>query len=126
MARPKPSTPDTDTAQGQTSGRIDIWLWHARFFKTRAIAAEMVTKKKIRLTHNGQQVRLDKPSRTVHVGDEVVFSIGGRVTQVIVLQMGERRGPAPEARTLYEDHSPPPQVEPHVKWDGNREGRGHL
>lgn len=104
MARPDP----TDQV-GALSGRVDIWLWHARFFKTRALAAEMVSKKKIRLTHQGRQVRLDKPSRTVHVGDEVMFTLQGRITHVRVVQMGERRGPASEARGLYEDLSPPDQ-----------------
>ena len=106
--------------------RIDLWLWHARFFKTRALAAEMVSKKKIHLTHQGRQVRLDKPSRTVHVGDEIMFSLGGRVTQVKVLAIGERRGPAIEARALYEDHSPKNQPRPVAKWDGDRTGRGHI
>ncbi len=104
MARPDPE----DQADA-TSGRVDIWLWHARFFKTRALAAEMVSKKKIRLTHQGRQVRLDKPSRSVHVGDEVMFTLGGRITRVRIVQMGERRGPATEARALYEDLSPPDQ-----------------
>lgn len=101
--------PDPDDQVDATSARVDIWLWHARFFKTRALAAQMVSKKKIRLTHQGRQVRLDKPSRTVHVGDEVMFTIGGRITRVRVLQMGERRGPAVEARALYDDLSPPDQ-----------------
>ncbi len=90
-----------------SSIRIDLWLWHARFARTRTLAAEMVSKKKVRLTRHGQQVRLDKPSRTVHVGDEVIFVIGGRVTHVRVLQIGERRGPYSEARALYQDLTPP-------------------
>lgn len=125
MARPdsKAVSQDEDAA---TSGRIDIWLWHARFFKTRALAAEMVSKKKIRLTHQGRQVRLDKPSRTVHIGDEVMFTLGGRVTQVVVLQIGQRRGPATEARTLYDDRSPVHEPTGHERWDGDRSSRGHL
>ena len=111
---------------GETSGRIDLWLFHARFFKTRALAAEMVSKKKIHLTHQGKQVRLDKPSRTVHVGDEIMFSLGGRITQVKVLAIGERRGPATEARMLYEDRSPVDQPQRVAKWDGDRSGRGHI
>lgn len=99
--------PDPDRDVDATTGRVDVWLWHARFFKTRALAAEMVSKKKVRLTHQGRQVRLDKPSRSVHIGDEVMFTLKGRITHVRVLQMGERRGPASEARALYEDLSPP-------------------
>jgi len=115
-----------DDSAAPQSIRIDLWLFYARFFKTRALAAEMVSKKKVHLTHQGRQVRLDKPSRTVHVGDEIMFSLGGRITQVKVLAIGERRGPATEARTLYDDHSPKDQPQPVAKWDGDRGGRGHI
>ena len=108
--------PDREDQADATSGRVDIWLWHARFFKTRALAAEMVSKKKIRLTHQGRQVRLDKPSRSVHIGDEVMFTLQGRITHVRVLQMGERRGPAIEARALYEDMSPSDQAGDPLIW----------
>ena len=81
--------------------RIDVWLWRARFAKTRSIAAAMVEKGAVRLTHNGSQTRLDKPSRSVHVGDRLVFTQGGRVVELEVLAFGERRGPADEARALY-------------------------
>ncbi len=84
------------------SCRIDVWLWRARFAKTRSLAAAMVEKGAIRLTHNGAQTRLDKPSRSVHPGDEVMFAQGGRLIAVRVVQMGERRGPAQEACALYE------------------------
>ena len=60
----------------------------------------------MRLTHNGAQTRLDKPSRTVHVGDELVFAIGGRLVELKVVGLGERRGPAAEARALYEARVP--------------------
>lgn len=84
------------------SCRIDLWLWRARFAKTRSLAASMVEKGAIRLTHHGVQTRLDKPSRSVHPGDEVLFAQGGRLVAVRVMQMGERRGPPEEARALYE------------------------
>ncbi|ANF54962.1 RNA-binding S4 domain-containing protein [Brevundimonas diminuta] len=84
------------------SCRIDLWLWRARFAKTRSLAASMVEKGAIRLTHNGVQTRLDKPSRSVHPGDEVLFAQGGRLVAVRVVQTGERRGPPEEARALYE------------------------
>ena len=45
--------------------------------------------------------RLDKPSRTVRPGDALVFALGGRVTSIVVEALGERRGPASEARELY-------------------------
>lgn len=98
------------------SGRIDLWLFHARFAKTRALAAEMVSKRKVRLTHQGRVVKLDKPGRTVHVGDEVMFAIGGRITHVRVLHIAERRGPFSEARALYDDLSPPPEQGSDPTW----------
>ena len=87
--------------------RIDVWLWRARFVKTRALAAALVERGAVRLTHNGQQVRLDKPSRSVHVGDELVFALGGRLTAVRVEAFGERRGPPEEAQALYATLAPP-------------------
>jgi len=66
------------------------------------LAAALGERGAIRLTHTGPQTRLDKPSRSVHPGDEVMFAQGGRLIAVRVLQMGERRGPAEEARALYE------------------------
>ncbi|MBL0967736.1 MAG: RNA-binding S4 domain-containing protein [Brevundimonas sp.] len=85
------------------SCRIDIWLWRARFAKSRSLAAALVEKGAIRLTHNGAQTRVDKPSRSVHVGDTLVFALGGRLTELRVEALGERRGPAEEARALYSD-----------------------
>jgi len=85
----------------ETGCRIDVWLWRARFAKTRTLAAAMVEKGAIRLTHQGRQVRLDKPSRTVHPGDRLVFAMGGRLVDLEVTGLGERRGPAEEARALY-------------------------
>ena len=87
----------------ETSCRIDVWLWRARFAKSRSLAAAMVERGAVRLTHNGVQTRLDKPSRSVHVGDGLVFALGGRLVDLTVEALGERRGPAEEARTLYAD-----------------------
>lgn len=83
------------------SCRIDVWLWRARFAKTRSLAAALVEGGAVRLTHNGAQTRLDKPSRSVHVGDGMVFALGGRLIELEVEALGERRGPAEEARGLY-------------------------
>jgi len=86
----------------ETSCRIDVWLWRARFARTRSLAAAMVERGAVRLTHNGVQTRLDKPSRSVHIGDGLVFAQGGRLVELTVTAMGERRGPPAEARTLYD------------------------
>ena len=82
--------------------RIDVWLWRARFFKTRSLAARYVDEGRVRLTRaSGEAVRLDKPSRTVRLGDGVVFALGGRLVAVRIEALGERRGPASEAQGLY-------------------------
>ncbi len=85
----------------ETGCRVDIWLWRARFAKTRSVAADMVERGAVRLTHNGVQTRLDKASRCVHVGDALVFAIGGRLTELTIEALGERRGPPAEAQALY-------------------------
>lgn len=82
--------------------RADVWLWRARFFKTRSLACRFVEEGRIRLTRGGVESRVDKPSRALKAGDVLVFGLGGRVIAVRVLASGERRGPASEARALYE------------------------
>ena len=81
--------------------RIDIWLWRARFVKTRGLAADLVERGAVRLTHQGRETRLDKPSRCVRPGDLLTFAQNGRVTTLRVEAIGERRGPPEEARALY-------------------------
>lgn len=81
--------------------RIDIWLWRARFVKTRGLAADLVERGAVRLTHQGRETRLDKPSRLVRPGDLMTFVQSGQVTTLRVEALGERRGPAEEARALY-------------------------
>jgi ribosome-associated heat shock protein Hsp15 len=84
--------------------RLDVWLWRARFFKTRSLAARFLEEGRVRLTRPGApEVRIDKASRTVRPGDGLVFAIGGRLVAVTVTALGDRRGPADEARTLYCD-----------------------
>jgi len=78
--------------------RIDKWLWHARFCKTRAIAQEKALKGQIRL--NGQ--RVERASASVRIGDLMTLPAGGKVVTLKVLGLGVRRGPASEAETLYE------------------------
>ena len=78
--------------------RIDKWLWHARFCKTRSLAQEKAAQGQIRL--NG--ARVEKPSAAVHIGDVITLPAGGRVIAIRVLGLGIRRGPASEARALYD------------------------
>ncbi|WP_116131451.1 RNA-binding S4 domain-containing protein [Tropicimonas sp. IMCC34043] len=84
--------------------RIDKWLWQARFFKTRSLAAKQVSDGKVRVN----AVRITKPARTVGPGDVLTFVMGDDIRVVRVLALGARRGPAAEARLLYEDLAPPP------------------
>jgi ribosome-associated heat shock protein Hsp15 len=76
--------------------RIDKWLWAARFFKTRSLAAQAVDGGRIQL--NGLRV---KPAREVRPGDELVIHIGALEWVIEVRALSPRRGPASEAQTLY-------------------------
>lgn len=78
--------------------RIDKWLWAARFFKTRSLATDAVSGGKVRL--NGAPT---KPARDVKPGDRLEISNGDTRWQVVVLALSDKRGPAPEARLLYEE-----------------------
>ena len=82
--------------------RVDVWLWRARLCKTRGLAARLVESGRVRLTRADRQVRLDKPSRPVRSGDELVFAVGGRLTAIRIDALGMRRGPPAEARGLYQ------------------------
>ena len=87
--------------------RADVWLWRARLFKTRALAARAIESGAIRLARHGAVLRLDKSSRGLRPGDEIVFARAGRLTAVRVTALGNRRGPASEARRLFDDIAQP-------------------
>ncbi|HHJ19374.1 MAG TPA: RNA-binding S4 domain-containing protein [Gammaproteobacteria bacterium] len=78
--------------------RLDKWLWAARFFKTRSLAAQAVTGGKVHL--DGQRV---KPARAVNIGNQLVIHRAQQVYVVDVLGLSGRRGPARVAQTLYEE-----------------------
>jgi ribosome-associated heat shock protein Hsp15 len=78
--------------------RIDKWLWAARFYKTRSLAAEEIGKGRVQL--NGQDA---KASREVKVGDTVVLRQGAVERTLRVLGISAVRGPAPVAQQLYEE-----------------------
>jgi ribosome-associated heat shock protein Hsp15 len=80
------------------SVRLDKWLWVARFFKTRALAARACGLGRIQA--NGQPV---KPARDIHVGDMLQITNDSGDFQVEVLQLSEVRGPASVAQTLYRE-----------------------
>ena len=78
--------------------RIDKWLWAARFFKTRSAAQQAIEGGKVKL--NGDRT---KPAKELKQGDRLVIHIGGYEWSIQVLQLSSQRGPAPIARTLYEE-----------------------
>lgn len=78
--------------------RVDKWLWAARFFKTRSLASDAVSGGKIKL--NGTPT---KASREVKIGDRLDIANSETRWEVIVRALSDKRGPAPEARLLYEE-----------------------
>jgi len=78
--------------------RIDKWLWAARFFKTRSLATDAVDTGKVKL--EGERI---KPAKTVKIDDKLSIDNGAETWEVVVLGISDVRGPAPVARTLYEE-----------------------
>ncbi len=91
-----------DLSEGSASIRIDKWLWHARFLKTRSLAAAFVSAGRVRV--NGG--RIVKPGHSLRPGDVLTLPLGPTVQVVRVVSSGIRRGPAAEARLLYCDLTP--------------------
>jgi ribosome-associated heat shock protein Hsp15 len=87
--------------------RIDKWLWYARLAKTRTAAQALAVSGRVRVNRE----RNDSASRPVRVGDVLTVALESGVRVLKVAALGERRGPAPEARLLYEDLSPPETAE---------------
>ncbi len=95
--------------------RVDKWLWHARFFKTRGIATKMVSGGHLRV--NGNNVA--KPAFNVGAGDVLTFPQAKQVRVVEIKATSTRRGPAPEAQMLYNDMTPAREyVPPAPKFEG--------
>jgi ribosome-associated heat shock protein Hsp15 len=82
--------------------RIDKWLYHARFFKSRALASKFCQSAGLAVNDTATT----KAHILVGPGDVLCFTKGEVVKVVKILALGKRRGPAPEARSLYEDLSP--------------------
>lgn len=83
--------------------RIDVWLFRARLCKTRADASRLISEGGVRLMHNGQPRRLEKPSVEVEPGDVLVMPVANGLRTIEVKALGHRRGPATEARALYRE-----------------------
>ena len=84
---------------GEDGIRLDKWLWHARFFKSRSLASGICAKGKVRI--DGQIVR--KAHHIVRVGNVLTFPKAREVRVVRVEALGTRRGPATEAQALYSE-----------------------
>ncbi len=76
--------------------RLDLWLWAARFYKTRSLAKQAIETGKVDV--NGQRA---KPSRGVRVGDAMRVTRGDEVFEIAVAGLSDQRGPASVAQTLY-------------------------
>ncbi|GJL98257.1 MAG: RNA-binding protein [Hyphobacterium sp.] len=82
--------------------RIDIWLWRARFMKTRGLATTYAGKGRIRIGLGNRPRRVEKASTLVRRGDTLTFPLRNRIVCLNIIEVGERRGPAAEARKMYE------------------------
>jgi ribosome-associated heat shock protein Hsp15 len=83
------------------TARLDVWLWRARFFKTRSLAAKAASEGLIRVMRAGVMRRIDRAGAAVAIGDVVIVPAAHGVFAVRIIALGVRRGPAPEARSLY-------------------------
>jgi ribosome-associated heat shock protein Hsp15 len=87
-----------NNATAPESVRLDLWLWAARFFKTRAIAKQAIETGKIEI--DGQRA---KPARGVRIGDALKVARGEEIFEIEVLALSAVRGPASVAQTLYSE-----------------------
>lgn len=90
--------------EGASRQRIDKWLFFARVVKSRSLAAKLATAGRVRINRD----KASQASDLVKPGDVLTITLDRRILVYKVLDAGARRGPAEEARKLYEDMSPPP------------------
>jgi ribosome-associated heat shock protein Hsp15 len=96
--------------------RVDKWLWAARMFKTRSAASTACTAGHVKIA--GESV---KSSKLVKPGDHIDVLTPGGPRQLEVVALGDRRGPATVAQSLYIDHTPPPPPKEEVAFEPQRE-----
>ena len=120
MTAPEPE----DAPGGQ---RLDKWLWFARVTKSRTLAAACIAAGKIKVNRE----KADKPAQIVKIGDVITSRVQKTVRTLRITALGTRRGPPTEARTLYEDLTPPsppagtsPERQPAAIWGTRAPGAG--
>lgn len=89
---------------GAARQRLDKWLFFARVVKSRSLAAKLVQSGRVRVNRD----KAEQAAHPVRPGDVLTVTLDRRILVLKVLDRGARRGPAEEARTLYEDLTPPP------------------
>jgi ribosome-associated heat shock protein Hsp15 len=87
-----------DTQNNPPAVRADVWLWAARFFRTRSLAKQAIDGGKVDVNGSGC-----KPAKALHVGDRLRIGRGEERLEVVVLALSEQRGPAPVAQALYRE-----------------------
>jgi len=87
------------TEPAKARQRIDKWLWFARIVKSRTLAAKLVTEGRIRVN----SARIESPAKGIEPGDVLTIALDRDVKVLRILANGQRRGPYPEARLLYEE-----------------------
>lgn len=91
-----------------TPQRLDKWLWFARIVKSRSLAQKLVNGGHVRVNRDKAQA----PAKAIRHGDVLTIAVAKRILVLKVVAPGTRRGPAPEARLLYEDLAPSPDPAP--------------
>jgi ribosome-associated heat shock protein Hsp15 len=90
--------PTPNPAEDDDRVRLDKWLWAARLYKTRSLAAQAVEAGHVRI--EGQR---SKPARAVRVGDRLEITRGHERLELVIRALAKQRGPAPQAQSLYEE-----------------------
>lgn len=93
----------TDQPLDNLTQRLDLWLFYARFFKSRSLATETIIQGPMRIN----QVPTSKSHSRIKAGDVLTFGKSDRIRVIKIIALAARRGPASEAQSLYEDLAPP-------------------
>lgn len=88
--------------------RIDKWLWHARFVKTRSLAQKLVTSGKVRIDSE----KITSANKKIRVSNVLTIAIQREIKIIEITGIPQRRGPYSEAQTFYKDLTPPSEIAP--------------